>query len=185
MNGRGKRNSGRHQRGFTFLELVVVVLIIAILFLVAIDKYLDLLVDVERATMEQNLGVVRSAVAMQVAKKIVEGEVAQIAGMAATNPMNYLSEQPKNYLGELEQADLAVIEGGHWYFDKAQRSLVYQVKHKDYFQTELNDPPRVRFRIELVYDDKNGNGSYEPGTDQTEGVRIAAQNRYSWLKQAK
>ncbi len=175
----------RHnQRGFTLLELVVVVLIISILFLVAIDKYLDLLVDVERATMEQNLGIMRSAVAMQVARKIVDGEVGQIADMAGTNPMNYLSQHQQNYLGELEQADPAAMEAGQWYFDKSQQNLVYQVKNTDYFQSELNDPPRARFKIELVYDDRNNNGNYEPDTDNVEGVRIVAQERYSWLKKA-
>ena len=170
------------QGGFTLLELVVVVGIVAILFTVGLNKYFDLLVDVERATMEQNIGILRSALAMQVAKKIVRGEVEGIGELAETNPMNFLTEQPQNYLGEFQNADPAAIEGGQWYFETAGNYLVYRVKNTDYFQSALAGPNRVRFQIDLVYADHNGSGRFEPKIDALEGLRLAALEPYQWLK---
>ena len=168
--------------GFTLLELIVVVGIVAILFTVGLNKYLALLVEVERATMAQNIGIMRSAVAMQVAKKIVGDDLDGLGELAETNPMNYLTEQPQNYLGEFQGADPAAIEGGQWYFEKAGNYLVYRVKNTDYFQGGLAGPKRVRFQIALVYADHNGSGRFEPKIDALEGLRLAALEPYQWLK---
>ncbi|MDW7645052.1 MAG: prepilin-type N-terminal cleavage/methylation domain-containing protein [Desulfuromonadales bacterium] len=170
------------QGGFTLLELIVVVAIVAILFTVGLNKYLELLVEVERATMEQNIGIMRSAVAMQVAKKIVGDDLDGLGELAESNPMAYLAEQPQNYLGEFQSADPAAIEGGQWYFEKAGNYLVYRVKNTDYFQGGLAGPKRVRFQIDLVYADHNGSGRFEPKIDALEGLRLAALEPYQWLK---
>ncbi|BCA78661.1 prepilin-type N-terminal cleavage/methylation domain-containing protein [Desulfuromonas sp. AOP6] len=170
------------QGGFTLLELIVVVAIVAILFTVGLNKYLELLVEVERATMEQNIGIMRSAVAMQVAKKIVGDDLDGLSELAESNPMTYLAEQPQNYLGELHQADPAAIEGGSWYFDTAGNILIYRVKNTGYFQSALAGPKRARFKIDLVYADHNGSGRFEPRIDALEGLRLAALEPYQWLK---
>jgi len=173
------------QGGFTLLELIVVVGIVAILFTVGLNKYFELLVDVERATMESNIGALRSAVAMQVARKIVRDELLSLSDLAETNPMGYLAEKPKNYLGERHNVDPAAVEGGTWYFDTVGNVLTYRVKNTDYFQSGLSGPKRARFKIELVYADHNGSGRFEPNIDALEGLRLAALEPYRWLKKRK
>ena len=177
-----KKPTWRGQGGFTLLELIVVVAVVAILFTVGLNKYFELLVDVERATMEQNIGILRSAVAMQVAKKIIGDDLDGLGDLAESNPMTYLAEQPQKYLGERHQTDPAAIEGGHWYFETADNVLVYRVKNTGYFQSALAGPKRARFQLELVYADHNGSGSFEPKIDALEGLRLAALEPYQWLK---
>ena len=84
--------------GFTFLELVVVIAIISTLAVVALDRYYKLLVDVERTSMEHDLGVLRSAIAMQVAAHYVAGNIDGLSTLVGSNPMNLLAEKPSNYL---------------------------------------------------------------------------------------
>jgi hypothetical protein len=38
----------------------------------------------------------------------------------------------------------------------------------------------VAFRVEVVFDDRNGDGSYQPGVDGTSGTRISAVAPYGW-----
>ena len=159
-------------RGFTLLELVVVVCIIAVLFTVALYKYLDLLVDVERGTMEQNVGILRSAVALQVAARVARGEPERMLEMVDSNPMAYLSEVPFNYRGEFAGADPAQVEGGTWYFERDEQTLVYRVNNHRYFRTSLPGPPRARFRIQPVHDE-----------GRPVGLTLKSLEPYRWLKE--
>lgn len=164
------------EQGFTLIELAVVVCIVAILFTVAIDKYLDLLVDVERATMEQNLGAMRSAVALQMASRLVKGNSEGAAAMAGENPMRYMSETPFNYLGELDSPDPAAIAEGNWYYDTRLQAMVYRVRNDAFFRTPLDGPPRARFRIEPVFDENASQKEY------LAGLVVRPLETYKWLK---
>ncbi|MBE0596749.1 MAG: prepilin-type N-terminal cleavage/methylation domain-containing protein [Desulfuromonadales bacterium] len=175
-----KASPARGNSGFTLIELVVVITIVGVLFLAAIDKYLDLLVDVERTSMEQTLGILRSAVSLQMAGHIVRGEMAAAEAMAGTNPMNYLSELPKNYLGELDGPDPATIEEGWWYFDRQAGELVYRVSHHAWFETPQAGPVRARFRIDALLEQV---APAEPTRTAFVGLTLRPAESYRWLKQ--
>jgi prepilin-type N-terminal cleavage/methylation domain-containing protein len=60
-------------RGFTLIELVMVIVILGVLAAVAIPKFVDMKGDAERASVEATVGALRSARGIYVAKAAVCG----------------------------------------------------------------------------------------------------------------
>lgn len=167
-------------QGFSLLELVVVIGIIAVLLGFAIRKFEAMQVDAERVALEQVVAALRSANGIKVASYIARNDTAGIRALEGSNPMDRLAEKPNTYVGALPAADPAKIEGGRWYFDTASKTLVYRVRFGDYFQSPLGQPARARFAVKLVYTDKNRNGRFDAGVEEMEGVQVAALEPYTW-----
>ncbi len=168
--------------GFSFLELIVVIIIISILLSFAIGRLLSLQVDAERVAMETVAGTLRSAIGIKVAETIVRQEIRELSALEYSNPMDRLAEVPANYLGALDHPDPRTLEDGNWYFDKRDNVLVYLVRNKGFFEGGMQDPARARFTIRLVYTDRNGNGRYDTGIDSVEGLKLAVVEPYRWVK---
>ena len=169
--------SCRHGSGFSLLELVVVIGIISALLAIAITRLWPLQVEAERVAMEQVLGSLRSALGIKVADYFVRNDVAGVKTLIGTNPMDRLSEVPKNYLGALDGASPGSIQGGSWYFDVPDKVLVYQVRNRDYFQGGVGPPARARFTIRVVYEER-GRG----GRNEIAGVTLDALEPYRWIQ---
>lgn len=171
-------NAGAREKGFTFLELAVVITIISALAVVALDRYYKLLVDVERTSMEHDLGVMRSAISLQVAGHYVAGDMAGLKRLVGSNPMDLLAEKPNNYLGVLSPNSGADVEAGSWYYHPRQQALIYRVRNRLYFDTELSGAPRARFKIAPVYSDREQETGRAP---YLSGLRLKALEPYRWL----
>ena len=63
----------RSSRGFTLIELVIVIVILGILAAVAIPKYEDMQEQARSATLKGQLGSIRSAVAIQYGRNALAG----------------------------------------------------------------------------------------------------------------
>jgi len=176
INPMGRK--GLSQRGFTLLELAVVVSIISILAVFALNRYYKLLVDVERTSMNHDIGVMRSAVSLQFADHYVRGDMVGLKQLIGSNPMELLAEKPVNYLGEVLHSRQADIEPGNWYFDPAAQTLVYLVKNQLYFETALEGRARARFKIFPVYSEKQQGGVK---TTYLSGLTLQALEPYRWL----
>lgn len=177
----GRRRQSGH-RGFSLFELLVVIVIVSILMVIAISRLLALQVDAERVVMESTAGALRSALGIKVAESIVKHKIAGLPAYEGSNPMNLLAEVPGNYLGEMEGTDPHALEKGSWYFDKLAKSLVYIVDNTGYFSGGMDDPPRARFRVRLVYTDVDANGVFDNGIDSVEGLQFVALESYRWTK---
>ncbi len=159
-------SSGR-QRGFTYIELIVVVVLIGVLSAALVENLLPLLGEAERVGVERDRAAMSTAVQTEVARRALRGE-RDTAALVGSNPVDLLERGPGNYLGEFDDPDPAAKEPGSWYFDRGRGELVYRVRHARYLQGGSQEPPRLRFRIKG-----------EPGVDFAP-VRLVAKDEYAW-----
>jgi general secretion pathway protein G len=187
--GAGERSQGpalsggaprRASRGFSLLELVVVIVLISILLAVAIERLLLTKARAEGTAMEQLVGTIRSAMTIRVAELVAGAHVPEVATLVGSNPILLLAEPPQNYLGQLFGPDPSILPSGGWYFDQRDRALCYLVESADYFQSALPAPPRACFAVVLVFDDMNGNKRYDPAEDTLRGLRLIELAPYEW-----
>ncbi len=167
------------QGGFTLFELAIVVAIVSILAILAIDKIWALRMDAERAAVAQVVGSLRSALGLEVASRAVRNSLHSVPELEGTNPMKLMAQGPPGYLGDLEQVDAALLDGGQWYFDAANGALVYLVRFRGSFETTLQAPQRLRFRIVLRYEDVDESGRFEPARDRVHGLDLVPMEPYS------
>ena len=162
------------QRGFTLLELVTVIIVIAILATVALDRFWSLRVAAERAAVQQVVGNIRSALGMEVARYALENRVGELPQLDGSNPMLLLAQTPVGYLGAASP-DSTDIEDGSWYFDPDKKTLSYHATYTESFDSSPERPARLRWRITLLYRDQNGNQQLDPGVDAIEGLDLVRQ----------
>ena len=164
----------RAQRGFTLLEMLVAITLVIVLYVTMLDRLLPMRGDAEAANVATVAGALRSALGLEVADRLVRGNLEAVAELDGANPMRFLAEQPENYLGEVNGVDPANLPPGNWYFDGASGELVYLVRYTDYFRTELPDPARMIFRVRLVHNER----------DELAGVRLERVNAFVWTQSA-
>ena len=169
----------KNQQGFTLLELVVVIIVISILGLFAIDRIFAIRIAAEQAAVKHVIGTIKSALGLEVARLALEGKMAAVARLDKTNPIDLLSQAPKNYLGEKDDSH-HINQPGAWYFDKNQKALIYNITYAENFKTSLKGTPRIRHRIKLVYNDQNENNRFDPYRDSIAGLDLVPIEKYSW-----
>lgn len=113
------------QRGFTLIELIVVMVIVGLLGAVAVPKFVDVTDKAEAASVKNVLGSVRSALSLKVASGLVNGDDIDswaYNGSAPLEPMDaLLADKPESYIGTTTTSPRTGDEGqwrdrtnGHW-----------------------------------------------------------------------
>ena len=170
----------RSERGFSLLEILIVVVIVSVLFVVAIDRLLRARYEAERAMVESVIGALKSALYIDFAAAAARNQLAAMDAAAGSNPMLRLAEKPETYAGEFYGAAPGTFEPGTWYFDSRDRALVYVVRFPERFVTSLGGPPRVRLKVEPDYEDTDRNGRFDPGRDPVRGLKLVPLEPFHW-----
>lgn len=157
----GMRETQHSVKGFTLIELIIVITIIVVLaglFLVRVPYYQE---QAEKTAMEQVVGAVQSALVMRygtLAARSAANEK-ELNALATDNPMTWLQQKPRNYMGEYFDPTPGAVAPGNWMFDLKSRNLIYVVDHGNYFTPGKDGKKWIRFHVHLQYDPRLGGGA--------------------------
>lgn len=172
----------KRAHGFTLIEFLVVIIIISTLGAVLLDRMLFYQEAAEKAAMEQIAGTLRSALHLQIADKLVKGQIQAIPHLAEDNPMDWLAEQPANYVGERFAPQASEVPKGSWYYDLKDRQLVYVVSRDSHFAPNKQGRKEVRYAVRVVYAQQVAQAGQDIADNQeVNGVLLALVEPYMWF----
>jgi prepilin-type N-terminal cleavage/methylation domain-containing protein len=170
----------RLSRGFSLLELVVVVIAIAILIGVALERLLPLVGRAQRAAFLDVQRELQSALLLEAAERITSGASATLPELAAANPMSLLLQPPPNYLGAVVGPGRSEIPRASWYFDEESQALVYRVGRYTRFAAKDGPADLIELETAFVFEDRDGDGSFDAASDRFGGLRLTPVHAYEW-----
>ena len=164
--------------GFTLLELIVVISVVAITATTALDRLFWYQSQAEKVTMEYNATMIKNGLWMGAASLMMAGRTPDIPALAEHNPMNLLAQKPANYLGEIDGRKTEALEGGNWFYDDSKHQVVYVVGHRRYFMPEVPDDFTIRYGMKVLY----GEMELAPGSKVTyiAGITLVPLSKYTW-----
>jgi prepilin-type N-terminal cleavage/methylation domain-containing protein len=162
-------------RGFTLIELMVVVCVVALLFGVALDRLLRYQELGERVAMEQNIAAINVALNMKFAALVVAGRPAAIEKEVGANPVDLLARPPENYLGALFAPAPDTVPPRSWYYDQKSGDLVYVPGRARYLTQPADAANGLRFRVYLTEA-----GPRQEGLREARQAFIRARTPYVW-----
>jgi len=194
-------------RNLSRLELAFAVLTIAIFIGAFMDRGLRIFAMAEERAMQASVLNINTALQIMLFQTTSAGRNAELMQWDHANPMKLLDSSgmivnvetlpahPElarlaplsiglgfRYLGEFEFPDPQTIDGGYWYYDLGEKVLVYRIKNSEFFQSPLSGLARIRFAVELRFDDLNGDGQYNPDAEAVYGAALLPQDEYHWME---
>ena len=110
-----------NKKGFTLIELIMVIVILGIIAAVAIPKYVDLSGQAKTAAAKGAMGAIRSAIAIQYAQNAVNGSATYPAALNGT--LFAENVVPTNPLSPASNAVVASYDGlGGWVYNNTNGS---------------------------------------------------------------
>lgn len=172
--------SAHHEKGFSLLELIVVIVIIMVmmgLFLNRVSFYQE---QAEKAAMEQVSGALQTALVLRFGALLARGGTERDMGVLETdNPVNWLQQKPRNYAGEFYDPTPGAVAPGNWMFDLKSRDLIYVVDRGDYFTPGKDGRKWIRFHVKLVYDSVSGDAA--SGRQEVAATLFEPTEPYHWF----
>ncbi|HKO88811.1 MAG TPA: prepilin-type N-terminal cleavage/methylation domain-containing protein [Burkholderiales bacterium] len=171
----------RRVTGFTLVELVAVVVLIAVLAAVMLKTFVDYAEAAEKSAMEQVASSVRAGLHMRVAGMIALSADAPIAGLAKQNPMDWLAEKPHIYVGKIHGvAPPELAPPRSWYYDTRAHELVYRPSRTRHLSFPHNAHKEIRFKVWVEQGVLPGGESLPEPLRGVRRVELAPVEAYSW-----
>jgi general secretion pathway protein G len=193
-------------RNLSRLELVAAWIIILLLIGTFARHMLVVFARAEQSMVERTVMNIETALKYKAGMARMKGEYNIISELANNNPVEQLQSlvteppasvdeiglrrflpmlssiaTPGNYGGEIETADPDTVQTGFWYYNNTDRTLVYIVSNREFFVSEVEGIPRLRYRINVDYIDKNNNADYDPGIDVFRSIDLVNIDASKWL----
>jgi general secretion pathway protein G len=165
-------------RGFTLLELIVVISIVAVMATAALDRLFWYQGQAEKTAMEYTATTIKSGLWMTAASLMMAEHTTDIPALTMRNPIDLLAQKPENYLGELPNVKTELLEGGNWVYDKATHQIIYIVRQRRYFKPETAGDYSVRYGMKVLY----GEIALTPTNKASyiAGVTLIPLSKYTW-----
>jgi general secretion pathway protein G len=162
----------RLQQGFKLFEFGVVAAVLAIMATVLLQRLWFYQDQAEQVSVQQVASNVRAALKIKVAQGSLPGKMVDLTMLPEQNPLDWLTEKPANYLGELNAPRDQDVISGNWYFDLSDHCLVYLLNKRGSFgSAQLK---RLKFKVKLLRLPKN---PVKPtGTTEPDGVAFEQVN---------
>ncbi|HET7832081.1 MAG TPA: prepilin-type N-terminal cleavage/methylation domain-containing protein [Gallionella sp.] len=170
----------RYGRGFTLLELVVVITIIVVVMGVFLSRVAYYQEQAEKTAMEGVVGVIQTALTLQYAQIMTRGRPSDLGALAQDNPMNWLQRKPRNYAGEFYDPTPSSIESGNWMFDLKSHDLIYVPRNTGYFKPDKSGRKWIRFHVTLIYESPRI-PSLQNAPKELTGALIEPVEPYAWF----
>jgi len=143
----------RLQQGFKLFEFGVVAAVLAIMATILLQRLWFYQDRAEEVAVQQVVANVSAALKIKVAQGRLPGQMVDLTILLQQNPLNWLTEKPANYLGELSAPSDLEVTSGNWYFDLHDHYLVYLLNKRDSFGgAQLK---RLKFKVKLLRLPKN------------------------------
>lgn len=117
------RSFWKHPKGFTLIELVVIIIVLGILAAVAIPKLFNVTQAAEQAAVDSMVGSLESALSIYMAKQFMNGQ-----SLAVHNPFDDLSNVPSSYVGPNDPVTPANTPDGKWTYRASGNWIMYNPK---------------------------------------------------------
>ncbi|HEY6241866.1 MAG TPA: type II secretion system protein [Burkholderiales bacterium] len=162
--------------GFTLIELIVVICIVALCATLLLERLRFYQEAAEKAAMEYTVATMKSALQLRVAAMLVRGEERNIGVLARSNPVDWLTEPPAGYRGEFRAPQPAVPRGS-WYFDATRNEIVYVPNLDAHLDRLADGGKRLRFRVRIDFEPR------DPGSElmRFAGMRVEQVTPYTWF----
>jgi len=110
--------SKKYNKGFTLIELIIVMVILGIMAAVAVPRYLDSISNAEESAENAIINSIRSGLKQYANNKLYSDGRA----IWPDNPFDALSERPAGYTTDSNDADV----DGEWTFDLSNSRITHQ-----------------------------------------------------------
>ena len=144
---KSKANVGG-QRGINRLEFAVCVAVIGLAATVLLGAALYYEELGEKTEVDLTILNIRAGLRYQVADRMINGGMNELAALEGSNPVRWLERPPRNYVGQRRSADPEGIDGGQWCFDPDRRELHYRPRLHSFLSPELS---LLRWRVVAVF----------------------------------
>ena len=168
------------ERGFTLIELIIVITIIVILMGIFFNRVLFYQEQAEKTAMVGVAGAIQSALTMQYGQILTRGKPSDVEALTQDNPMSWLQKKPRNYAGEFYDPTPLAVESGNWVFDLKSRDLVYVVRTANYFKPGRDGKKWIRFHIAVDHA-ASRLPSLQNAPHELTGIVFEPVEPYSWF----